>query len=229
MLNSYFDKQRRHRKDRSYARIFFHTGVLFVLADSSAWMQPHADLRPAYNPSSSRRLYKDALNDEKPYNKRILIILNIGIILVISIVTDGFSNININHLINYSIHVENRNETHLIPEMLKVFPNGNGILQQDLATCHTSKKVKKFMVKNSIKTLKWPGNSPDLNPIENLWAIVKKRLRKHYCTTKTKLTTTILQIWIEDTEIQNICKNLVDSMPNRVQKVIAARGGHIKY
>ena len=85
--------------------------------------------------------------------------------------------------------------------MLKVFPNGKGILQQDLATCHTSKKVKKFMVKNNIKTLKWPGNSPDLNPIENLWAIVKKRLRKHDCTTKTKL---ILQIWIEDTEIQNI-------------------------
>ena len=120
-------------------------------------------------------------------------------------------------------------QTHLIPEMLKVFPNGNGILQQDLATCHTSKKVKKFMVKNNIKTLKWPGNSSDLNPIENLWAIVKKRLRKHDCTTKTKFTTTILQIWIEDTEIQSICKNLVDSMPNRVQKVIAARGGHIKY
>ena len=120
-------------------------------------------------------------------------------------------------------------QTDLIPERLKVFPNGNGILQQDLATCHTSKNVKKFMVKNNIKTLKWPGNSPDLNPIENLWEIVKKRLRKHDCTTKTKLTTTILQIWIEDTEIQNICKNLVDSMPNSVQKVIAARGGHRKY
>ena len=120
-------------------------------------------------------------------------------------------------------------QTQLIPEMLKVLPNGNGIIQQDLATCHTSKKVKKFMVKNNIKILKWPGNSPDLNPIGNLWAIVKKRLRKHDCTTKTKLTTTILQIWIEDIEIQNTFKSLVDSMPNRGQKVIAARGGHIKY
>ena len=131
-------------------------------------------------------------------------------------------------MMNFDTYIEVL-QTHLILEMLKVFPNGNGILQQDLATCHTSKKVKKLMVKNNIKTLKWPGNSPDLNPIENLLAIVKKRLGKHDCTTKTKLTTTILQIWIEDTEIQNICKNLVDSMPNRVQKVIAARGGHIKY
>ena len=113
-------------------------------------------------------------------------------------------------------------QTHLIPEMLKVFPNGNGILQQDLATSHTSKKVKKLTVENNIKILKWLGNSPDLNPIENIWATVKKRLRKHDCTIKTKLTTTTLKIWFEDPEIQNICKNLVGFMPNRVQKVIAA-------
>ena len=106
----------------------------------------------------------------------------------------------VTEMMNSNIYIEVL-QTHLIPEMLKVYPNGNRMLQQDLATC----------------------------PIENLWAIVKKRLRKHDCTTKTKLTTTILQIWIEDTEIQNICKNLVDSMPNRVQKVIAERGGHIKY
>ena len=62
-------------------------------------------------------------------------------------------------------------QTHLIPEMLKVFSNGNGILQQDLATCHTSKKVKKFMVKDNIKTLKWPSNSPDLNKISWIFIV----------------------------------------------------------
>ena len=59
-------------------------------------------------------------------------------------------------MMNSDIYIEAL-QTHLTPEMLKVFPNGNGILQQDFATCHTSKKVKKFTVENNIKTLKWPG------------------------------------------------------------------------
>ena len=48
------------------------------------------------------------------------------------------------------------------------FPDGGGIFQPDLAPCHSAKKVQKVLQENGIKVLKWPGNSPDLNPIENL-------------------------------------------------------------
>ena len=101
--------------------------------------------------------------------------------------------------------------------------------QQDLAPCHTSKKVQQFMKTKKLKVLKWPGNSPDLNPIENLWAIIKKRLRKLDCSTKPKLISAVFQVWNADAELRNMCKKLVESMPNRVQEVIKCRGGHTKY
>jgi len=52
--------------------------------------------------------------------------------------------------------------------MQKAFSSGEGIFQQDLARCHCSKEVKNFLSDNNIAVLKWPGDSPDLNPIENL-------------------------------------------------------------
>jgi len=54
------------------------------------------------------------------------------------------------------------------------FPEGGGIFQQGLAPCHTSKMMQKFFKESKLSVLEWPGNSPDLNPKENLWAIIKK-------------------------------------------------------
>ena len=115
------------------------------------------------------------------------------------------------------------------PDLINTFPNGEGIFQQDLAPCHTSKKSMKAFQDENIQVLQWPGNSPDVNPIENLWAIVKKRLRNHDCTCKDKLISAIIKIWYHDEELKNMCSILVDSMPQRVQCILKAKGGHIKY
>ena len=47
---------------------------------------------------------------------------------------------------------------------------------QDGAPCHTARKVMKFLNYNNITILEWPGNSSDLNPIENVWCQMKNRL-----------------------------------------------------
>ena len=117
----------------------------------------------------------------------------------------------------------------VIPEMARKFPIGSGIFQQDLAPCHTSRKVKNSINLNNISVLYWPGNSPDLNPIENLWSIIKLRLRRRDCTTMVKLIEAVIDCWYRDPQIQENCKKLVDSIPKRVKSVLTSCGGHIRY
>ena len=77
-------------------------------------------------------------------------------------------------------------------ELEKIGPNA--ILQHVSAPCHKAKIVTKFFEENQIELLAWPGKALDLNPIENLWAIVKKRLTNRDCTTKTKLIEAVIQV-----------------------------------
>ena len=55
--------------------------------------------------------------------------------------------------------------------------HGCTTFMQDGAPCHTAKKVMKWMVDKNIDVMEWPGNSPDLNHIENLWNIMKHAMQ----------------------------------------------------
>ena len=75
----------------------------------------------------------------------------------------------------------------------------------------------------------WPANSPDLNPIENLWHILRDRIRKRKVQPRTKeaLIEALQEEWLKlDIKIVN---DLIDSMPRRLQAVIDAKGGATKY
>ena len=70
------------------------------------------------------------------------------------------------------------------------------IFQRDRVPCHAPKKVvKKVLQENQTKILEWPGNSPDLNSIENFWPIIKNRLRSRDCTNFAKLIEAVIAIW----------------------------------
>ena len=65
----------------------------------------------------------------------------------------------------------------MLPSSEKLL-GSNFIFQDDNARCHESKKVNEWFQQRNINTLQWPSQSPDLNPIENLWAVFKKKIVK---------------------------------------------------
>ncbi len=65
----------------------------------------------------------------------------------------------------------------MLPSADQLFKDANLIFQQDLAPAHTAKSTKRWLNDHDVSVLDWPANSPDLNPIENLRGIVKRKMR----------------------------------------------------
>jgi transposase len=100
--------------------------------------------------------------------------------------------------------------------------------QQDNAPCHTSKLVKTWFQNTGVVVLEWPGNSPDLNPIENLWRRLKILVGKSKPSNRVKLIESILHAW-NHVITPNELENLVYSMPRRCAAVIKSKGYPTKY
>ena len=101
------------------------------------------------------------------------------------------------------------------------------IFQQDNAPSHSSKLLKQFFNKNNIELLPFPPQSPDLNPIENLWAYISSKLIEKSPKTINDLKNEILNIW--NSLDNNKLRKLANSLPNRLRQVIESNGKHINY
>lgn len=102
------------------------------------------------------------------------------------------------------------------------------IFQQDGAPAHTAKIVKEWLDNCEINTIKdWPGNSPDISPIENLWAVIKAKLRDRDTSTLPKLEKELRTCWA-DFKPETL-QNLADSIPKRLKEMLKKKGNAIKY
>lgn len=115
-------------------------------------------------------------------------------------------------------------------DIMRLFQGHPFYFQQDGASPHTSRLTMKFLhqrFNHIIPPQDWPPNSPDLNPIENLWGNIQYKLDEFDCPSARQIRTIIEEVWTS-TKLEE-CKNLVDSMPARLQQCLDRKGGWTDY
>ena len=121
-------------------------------------------------------------------------------------------------------------DAHVLPFKENVHNNNSLFtLQEDNCGPHRAKSIATYLHYKQVNRMKWPSQSPDLNPIEDLWGIMKNRLRKRAVppSNPLHLFRVLSEIWysIPDAHLQN----LVSSMVKRVTMVKNFKGGSTKY
>jgi len=98
----------------------------------------------------------------------------------------------------------------------------------DNAPIHRANVVREWMEVHAVNCLPWPAYSPDLNPIENIWASMKQKIRDGaQITTLDELDAAVRREWA-NISVATIHK-LYDSMKKRLQKCKSAHGYPTKY
>ena len=121
-------------------------------------------------------------------------------------------------------------DTHLLASADLLFtesPRRQWWYLQDNAPTHTARVTRKWLHDHGITCLDFPPYSPDLNPIENVWQDVERRVEARAPKTVEELQDVIAEEW-EKTP-KSLLLKLAHSMPKRCQAVIAAGGDHIHY
>ena len=119
---------------------------------------------------------------------------------------------------------------HVVPIVHEFWQSNEGyLLMEDGAAAHRAKITSETYQHLRITKIKWSASSSDLNPIENVWRLLKARLQKR---ANRPLTLEAMKHAIQE-EWEALCLedylHYIRSMPECVQAVIAARGGHTKW
>lgn len=101
------------------------------------------------------------------------------------------------------------------------------VFYQDNDPKHKAYDTRQWLLYNCPRVIETPAQSPDINPIENLWQELENRIRKHKISSKKDLKARLLTEWnnIEP----KFTEKLVRSMPKRLEEVIRSKGYPTKY
>ena len=77
------------------------------------------------------------------------------------------------------------------------------------APCHRLKAVLEYVLKSKMKILDWFANSPDLNPIKNLWSYMKNKVAEKQLFSAKELVTRIKEVWMKKISIENYVSHFI--------------------
>jgi DDE superfamily endonuclease len=123
------------------------------------------------------------------------------------------------------------------PETIRVADQNTLLFMQDNAPCHKATSILEFLQENHVPIMEWPPQSPDLNPIENLWTDLKVRFHQRFLELFThpskslearyQYSEVLQEVWYS--QGMELVMALIESMPRRCAAVIEAKGGWTKY
>ena len=105
------------------------------------------------------------------------------------------------------------------------------IFQHDNCPIHTSQYTKKWLHNHNVNILPWPSVSADANCIENVWALMKRHLRKKHdiIDNAEQLYTELQRLWNKILDNNVIRHNLISSTTRRVRNILLREGSFTKY
>lgn len=128
--------------------------------------------------------------------------------------------------VNAAEYVNILDKSDMLSEMNERHGRGKWTLMQDGAPCHLAHSTLEWLDQRHVCTVPgWPPNSPDLNPIEQVWGIMKVLLRKNPPRNKQELCERLREVWASIGQRQ--INSMIDSFIDRCRMVLAVNGRSI--
>lgn len=120
-------------------------------------------------------------------------------------------------------------DNNLWPVIARHFPDDNYTFMDDNAPVHRAHIVCQYMENNNIHHTVWPAQSPDMNPIENIWLKLKRDIEKQTANihTENELMTVVRHSW--ESIPPSYVQELYSTIPARLQEVIRMKGNLTKF